>query len=97
MANEYLSDFDKDLRSAVASRKHIILDLVKLTFLTSSALSLFLRYNNMMRSENLFFILLGLQEDLKKIFEITQVDRHLTLCDDYAQAEKLIGGGGTPD
>ncbi|HNU91731.1 MAG TPA: STAS domain-containing protein [Spirochaetota bacterium] len=86
LSNENLHDLEEVLRGLLENKRSVILDLFEVGFVCSSALSLFLSSTKKAQKENLHFVIAGLNEDIKKLFAVTELDRHLVLFDSVEKA-----------
>ncbi|MBN1500328.1 MAG: STAS domain-containing protein [Spirochaetes bacterium] len=62
-----------------------IFDFEKVSFICSSALSLLFLFMNKIKAKNHKFIICSLRDEIRRLFVITGVDRHLEL---YASIEE---------
>lgn len=70
--------------------KNIILDLSKAKYADSSGLSAILLANRLCRDAGGTFVLTGLNENIKKLIEIAQLDRVLNITPTLSEAVDLI-------
>jgi anti-anti-sigma factor len=70
--------------------KNIILDLSKAKYADSSGLSAVLLANRLCRDAGGTFVLTGLNEHIKKLIEIAQLDRVLNITPTLSEAVDLI-------
>ena len=70
--------------------KNIILDINKTTYADSSGLSAILLANRLCRDAGGTFVLTGLSEHIKKLIEIAQLDRVLTITPTLDEAIEYI-------
>jgi anti-sigma B factor antagonist len=70
--------------------KNIILDVSKCKYCDSSGLSAILVANRLCKNTNGQFILAGVQEAVKKLISISQLDTILTITDNINSAVELI-------
>lgn len=90
LANESLSEFEAFLAEMEEKRKHVLLDLSKLSFVMSSGLSTILSFNNSLHQKGIFFIIYGLPGEIEKLFSHTGILSHLHVCATRDEAlEKL--------
>lgn len=69
---------------------HIIIDLAKTSYCNSSGLSAILAANRLCKNSNGRFILTGLQPNVRKVIEISQLHRVFEITDTLKQAEKSM-------
>ncbi|RFC53968.1 STAS domain-containing protein [Brumimicrobium aurantiacum] len=69
---------------------NIIIDLTKSSYCDSSGLSALLSANRLCKNSNGKFILTGLQPNVKKMIEIAQLHRVLTITENLEEAEQAI-------
>ncbi|HLV41559.1 MAG TPA: STAS domain-containing protein [Brumimicrobium sp.] len=69
---------------------NLIIDLAKTTYCDSSGLSALLSANRLCKNSNGKFILTGLQPNVKKMIEIAQLHRVLSITETLEEAEKEI-------
>ena len=69
---------------------HLIIDLSKTSYCDSSGLSALLSANRLCKNSNGKFILTGLQPNVKKMIEIAQLHRVLSITETLEEAEKAI-------
>ena len=67
---------------------NLIIDLSKTTYCDSSGLSALLSANRLCKNSNGKFILTGLQPNVKKMIEIAQLHRVLSITEKLEEAEK---------
>jgi anti-anti-sigma factor len=70
--------------------KNIIIDLTETRYCDSSGLSAILVANRLCKNSDGLFILTGLQESVKKLIIISQLDSILTITGTYTEAAKKI-------
>lgn len=91
LSNEQLNGVKEELQLKIDNdKKHIVLDLEGVTFICSSALSMLFHFMNESKKQSKKFLICNLREDIQKLFVITGVDRHLSLCSDIDEAESMI-------
>lgn len=69
---------------------HLIIDLSKTSYCDSSGLSALLSANRLCKNSNGKFILTGLQPNVKKMIEIAQLNRVLSITETLEEAEKAM-------
>ncbi len=69
---------------------NIVIDLSKTKYCDSSGLSAVLTANRLCKDTNGTFVLCGLQDNVRKLVEIAQLDKVLSITDNEAQALELI-------
>lgn len=72
------------------SINNIIIDLSATSYSNSSGLSSLLAANRLCKNTNGKFILSGLQPNVRKMIEIAQLHRVITITDSLAEAEKMM-------
>lgn len=72
------------------SCNHIIIDLSKTTYCDSSGLSAILSANRLCKDANGIFILTGLQSNVRKMIEIAQLHRVLSITDSLEEAQNKM-------
>lgn len=90
LTNEFLKEFEIELAKLFQSRRNIILDLSRLTFILSSGLGLLLSYHVSARREKLHFIISGLNVQLQRLFTITDLNKHLDICESLDDALVMV-------
>ncbi len=70
--------------------KNIIIDLTKTRYCDSSGLSAILVANRLCRNSQGTFVLTGLQDAVKKLISISQLDSILTITNDLAEADAVF-------
>jgi len=73
-----------------ANVNNIIIDLAESSYCDSSGLSALLSANRLCKNSNGKFTLTGLQPNVKKMIEIAQLHRVLSITENLEQAEKEI-------
>lgn len=73
-----------------ASISNIIIDLTETSYCDSSGLSALLSANRLCKNSNGKFVLTGLQPNVKKMIEIAQLHRVLSITEKLEEAEKEI-------
>lgn len=69
---------------------NIVIDLTKTRYCDSSGFSAVLTANRLCKDTNGKFVLCGLQDNVRKLVEIAQLDKVLMITDDQGQALELI-------
>lgn len=69
---------------------NIVIDLSNTRYCDSSGLSAVLTANRLCKDTNGKFVLCGLQDNVRKLVEIAQLDKVLMITDDQGQALELI-------
>lgn len=69
---------------------NIVIDLTKTKYCDSSGLSAILVANRLCKDTNGKFVLCGLQSNVQKLIEISQLDRVLTIVKDEKEALESI-------
>jgi anti-anti-sigma factor len=90
LSNENLQDLEGVVRGLQEKKRSIVLDLYEVGFICSSALSLLLSSTKKTQKDNLHFVIAGLNEDIKKLFAVTELDRHLVLFDSLDRATEYL-------
>jgi len=72
--------------------KNIIIDLTLTRYCDSSGLSAILVANRLCRNSQGTFVLTGLQEAVKKLISISQLDSILTITNSIAEADAVFVG-----
>ena len=70
--------------------KNIIIDLSETRYCDSSGLSAILVANRLCKNSDGLFILTGLQDSVKKLISISQLDSILTITNTLPEAAKLV-------
>ncbi len=91
LSNENLQDLEDALSTLLNKDRNILLDLFDVAFICSSALSLLLNYTKKAQKNNMKLIIYGLNEDIKKLFLITELDKHLAIVANLKEAKAGIG------
>lgn len=86
LSNENLQELEKKLGGALSKRKHLLLDLGEMTFICSAALGMMLDYNRKYSAGRLRFVLCNLRDDIRKLFVITELHKHLAIFNSAADA-----------
>jgi anti-sigma B factor antagonist len=68
----------------------IVIDLSKTRYCDSSGLSAVLTANRLCKDTNGHFVLCGLQDNVRKLIEIAQLDKVLTITENQEQALEAI-------
>ena len=90
LSNENLKEFEKVLDTYIAKGKHILIDFSKLTFIFSSGLSVLLSHYVASKEKDLIFVIYGMKNELIRLFEITEISRHMPVCDSLEEALSYI-------
>jgi anti-anti-sigma factor len=69
---------------------NIVIDLSKTRYCDSSGLSAVLTANRLCKDTNGHFVLCGLQDSVRKLIEIAQLDKVLTITENQEQALEAI-------
>ncbi len=81
LTNENLHKVEEAIDRCQAAGKHPLLDFSKLVFLDSSCLGLILSKSAKARTDNIHMIIFGLSDEMTKLFTITKIQEHLTICE----------------
>ena len=71
--------------------KNIIIDMADTRYCDSSGLSAILVANRLCKNSQGMFVLTGLQEPVKKLITITQLDTILNITNTLLEAQEMIG------
>ncbi len=74
--------------------RNMIIDLSETRYCDSSGLSAILVANRLCKNSNGAFVLTGLQEPVKKLISISQLDTILSITQNLAEAVNTIGMAG---
>lgn len=69
---------------------NIVIDMAKVKYCDSSGLSAVLVANRLCKDTNGKFVICGLQDNVKRLIEIAQLDKVLTIASDQEQALQEI-------
>jgi anti-sigma B factor antagonist len=72
-------------------RRKLILDFANVKFLSSSALGVLITLHKKSTTAKGRVVLCSLRDDLKKVFEITRLDRMFTFCPTEEEALAVFG------
>lgn len=72
-------------------RKKLILDLTKVRHLSSAALGVLIPLQEKYKNARGKLVLVGVNEDIQRLFAITRLDKLLTLAETEDAALKLLG------
>lgn len=91
------SDLEEQVRSILVnlfeqSSNGVIVDLEKSDFVSSNVLGLFFSLSHLAGESNKKITFCNVSEDLKKIFIITGIAKHLHLCRTESEARAYITG-----
>ncbi len=81
LTNENLHKVEEAIDRCQAVRKHPLLDFSKLVFLDSSCLGLILSKSAKTMADNIHMVIYGLSDEMTKLFTITKIQEHLTICE----------------
>ncbi len=90
MANEQLKEFEIELSKSFGRKKHILIDLSKLTFIMSSGLGLILSYSIKAKKNNFNLLLYSLTDELYKLFSIIELDKRLRIFKNLDETLQFI-------
>lgn len=90
LSNENLQELEQEFTTLLKKNRSILLDLFDVAFICSSALSLLLNFTKKAETGNLRFVIYGINDDIKKLFTITELDRHLVLVDTLKEAQSIL-------
>lgn len=91
LSNEYTDGAHREIKKFLNLKdKHIIIEMSGISFLCSAALGLLFSCLNEANDNKTRFVVSGLREDIRELFVITGVDRHLTVYDSLEEAENNI-------
>ena len=69
---------------------NIVIDLSKTRYCDSSGLSAVLTANRLCKDTNGQFVLCGLQDNVRKLIEIAQLDKVFTICNEKEEAVSAL-------
>lgn len=84
---------DNAIEKAIAAEKNILVDLTKLNYISSAGLGVFISYLDELKSTSRNFVLFGLNEKVKQVFNILGLDNLITIAENFEDALKAINGG----
>jgi len=90
LSNESLRDFEIEMDKLLDDGGHILVDFSKLTFILSSGLSALLSCHVQVKEKGHHFIIFGLNGELKKLFVITDLIKHLNIRADAGEAMEML-------
>ncbi|MBP7902406.1 MAG: STAS domain-containing protein [Spirochaetes bacterium] len=91
LSNEFTEGAHKEIKKYLNLKsKDIIIDMRGVSFLCSAALGLLFSCMNEANDNKTKFVVSGLRDDIRELFVITGVDRHLTIYDSVEEAENNI-------
>ncbi len=97
LSNENLQDLENHINEALERKKHIVMDIYEVSFICSAALGLLLEYNKKSQTEKVHFLICSPRDDIRKLFILTELHKHLSLFDSFGEArgflEKQAGTG----
>lgn len=87
---ENLNTFEEEMIKNLALGKDLIVDLFAVTFICSSALSFFLSFSKKIQTARLNFIIVGLNEDIGRLFSITDLNKYFKIFNTTEEAIKFL-------
>jgi anti-anti-sigma factor len=90
LSNENLQELENHVSEALDKRLHIVLDINEVSFICSAALGLLLEYNKKSQTRRQQFILCGARDDIKKLFVLTELNKHLSMFESYNDASRHL-------
>ncbi len=95
---EYAPQFKKSLaKLSLERQKKIILDLNKVTFVDSTGLGVMISLMRQLKEQEGELRLVGLQEEVRSVFEITRLYKVFEICSSIEEAVKDIKKGNPRD
>ncbi len=90
LSNENIYEVERRFQTATDKKKHILMDMTEVDFVCSAALGLMLEYMNKAKSQKTHFAIFGVKEDIKKLFILTELHKHLPLYDSLDDVNRFI-------
>ncbi|MCL2154912.1 MAG: STAS domain-containing protein [Leptospirales bacterium] len=88
---ETINSLEALLSKYVKEKKHILIDLSGITFIDSSSLGILVKINTQLEKNNRRLLLLNISSHIMKIFESTELDKHIRIFDDITSACNALG------
>lgn len=91
LSNEFVESAHKEIRRFLdGTPRDIIVDMGDVNFLCSAALGLLFSSLNEAKESGRRFSVCCVRDDIRELFVITGVDRHLPVFDSIEEAEKVL-------
>ncbi len=90
LSNENIYEVEKRFKAAAEKKKHILMDMTEVDFVCSAALGLMLEYMNKSKTQKTHFAVFGVKEDIKKLFVLTELHKHLPLYNSLDDVNRFI-------
>ncbi|BDD00033.1 STAS domain-containing protein [Persicobacter psychrovividus] len=74
------------------NKKKVMVDLSRLTYISSAGLGVFMSYLQTINSEDIGFVLYGPDPKVKGTFSILGLDQLITIVDNQKQAKAILDG-----
>lgn len=90
---ENCTEFKKSiLRNILGEESVIILDMEKVTYINSMSLGIIVKAYSESKKHGKEFVICSLQDNIKKLFSITKLDRIIAIYNNREEAVKLFKG-----
>ncbi|SHK04338.1 STAS domain-containing protein [Paramaledivibacter caminithermalis] len=80
------------LRNILGEESIIIFNMEKVTYLNSMSLGIIVKAYSESKKQGKKFVLCSLQDNIKKLFSITKLDKIISIYEDREEAVKLFKG-----
>lgn len=93
MSDDYMCDIREAFEDALDLDVHIIVDLTGASFVSSSGLGLLFNSNTKLATHGKKLIVAGANDELRRLFSVTRIENHVTLCANVEEAIALVDSG----
>jgi len=87
---EYIKDIEQQVDQCLDKGRDVILDFSELSFICSAALSFLLASNQKANEKSLRLAIVNCNEDIGKLFTLTQLHTHLSIFSSIEEARRNL-------
>ena len=84
-------DLDNALEQAAGKASSILVDLTKLSYISSAGLGVFISYLDELKAKNIPLVLYGLNANVLEVFQILGLQNLIRIASNKEEATALIG------
>ncbi len=90
LVTEHVKQLEGEIYRALEKKNNIIIDFSELSFICSAGLSLLVASHKKTEPKNLKIVVTGCNEDILKLFKLTELDQHLHIKNTIEEARLYI-------
>ena len=90
LVTEQVKQLEKEICAAFDKDNNIVIDFKELSFICSAGLSLLIASHKKAETQGLKLVITGCNDDILKLFSLTELDKHLNIVNSIEEAQSLI-------